>query len=114
MNAIVVLTPQQLVEIVREAVRAELPNGFSRIRSGSWISIKATGLPPLSVRKLIKDGKIRAAKVGRELRVNADDVEAFMAEASAKPAPEPEPAQVVESVDAFEAARARARARRTA
>lgn len=106
---IVVLTAEQLAALIRDAVREAL-NGSSSIRSDSWISIRQTNLPPTTVRKLIKKGTIRAAKVGRELRVSCEDVERYMKEASAKK-PEPEPAEVVEATDAFERASARARAR---
>ncbi len=114
MSAVVLLSPEELTRLIREAVRAELSNGISRFRSAeSWISIKATGLPPTTIRGLIKSGVLRAAKVGRELRINSADLESYMQNASVKKA-KPEPAEVIEAGDAFEAARARARAERKA
>ncbi|MBX3201798.1 MAG: helix-turn-helix domain-containing protein [Labilithrix sp.] len=111
MSSVVVISPDELAKLIDAAVKKAL-DGASVRRSDSWISIKATGLPPTTIRKLIKKGTIRAAKVGRELRVNAEDVHNYLVSASeAKADPEPE---VIEAADTFEAARARARARRSA
>lgn len=110
MSAVVVISPDELAKLIGDAVK-EAMNGAASIRCDSWVSIKSTGLPPTTIRGLIKKGILRAAKVGRELRVNAGDVENYMRAASTRK-PEPEPAAVVEAGDAFELARARARARR--
>lgn len=112
MSSVVVVSPDELAKLIDAAVKKAL-NGASVRRSDSWISINATGLPPTTIRKLIKKETIRAAKVGRELRVNAEDVQNYLVSASAKK-PESEPAEVIEAADAFEAARVRARARRSA
>lgn len=108
--SIVVISPDELAKLIDAAVKRAL-DGAAMNRPDSWIAIKVTGLPPTTVRKLIKNGTIRAAKVGRELRVNAEDVQNYLLSASTKKS-DPEPAEVIETADAFEAARARARTRR--
>lgn len=110
------LTPEQLAEIVREAVRAELTNGFSRLRSkAEWVPCKKAPIPRTTLDRLRDEGVVRSRKVGRDVYFHAGDLEAWMAQAPAMKKAEPEPAaKVVDGADAFEAARARARARRSA
>lgn len=102
------ISPEQLIALVREAVREALDDAAS-IRRADWISIRQSGLPRPTVKKLIKSGVLRAAKVGRELRINSSDLEKHMLKSAEKNS---EPSEVIEATDAFEAARARARAER--
>ena len=51
----------------------------------AWISIRETGLPPKTVRGLLKTKQIEGRRVGREWRVSRASVDAYMrAEAPAE------------------------------
>lgn len=51
----------------------------------AWISIRDTGLPPKTVRRLLKTGALEGRRVGREWRVSRASVDAYMrAEAPAE------------------------------
>ncbi|MCW5836586.1 MAG: helix-turn-helix domain-containing protein [Labilithrix sp.] len=111
MSAVVVISPEDLEKLIERAVRKALDEAGATRTSEEWVSIKATGLPPTTVRKLIKQGAIRAAKIGRELRVNAHDLRSHVQSSIVEP--KDEASNVVElPSDPFEAARVRARARR--
>jgi len=44
----------------------------------AWISIRDTGLPPKTVRRLLKTGALEGRRVGREWRVSRASVDAYM------------------------------------
>ncbi|MBX3221669.1 MAG: helix-turn-helix domain-containing protein [Labilithrix sp.] len=113
MSTVIVVSPEDLERLIERAVKKALAEAGALRAQDAWIPIKATGLPPTTVRKLIKSGAIRASKIGRELRVNMDDVRKHVQSSIVEPkAEESNVVAMPEPADPFEAARARARARR--
>lgn len=113
---IIVTTAEELAKLIEAAVARALANGSSvrRSEADAWVSIKSTGLPPTTVRRLIRDGKLRSLKIGRELRVSSEDLRAHLLELEEKQKAkkaEPEPA-VVPAGNVFDQALARAKMRR--
>ncbi len=111
MSAVVVISPADLVKIVRDAVREALDARGISSPDGGWVPLAKCGLPPTTLKALVKSGKVRGRKVGRANYVSAADVQRFMSE---KPA-EPAESNVVDlPVDRFERACALAEAEKVA
>ncbi len=110
MSAVVVTSPAELAALVRAAVAAEL-DARGIAPPDEWVPLTKCGLPPTTVRRLLKAGTIRGRLVGRAKFVSRADLEKFMATDTRESV---EPEVVLGAADAFEAARARGRARRSA
>lgn len=93
-----------------EALALELERGAAV--GPAWLRLGDVPLPRTSVRKAIGAGEIRASKVGRELYVSREDVDRFLASKVVTKAVAGAPDEL--PADRFEAACARARARKAA
>jgi hypothetical protein len=113
--SVVVLTAEQLSGIVKTAV-AEALREHGIAAPSTWIPIKSSGLRDGTARRAVREKKVRASRVGRELLLHAGDVAAFIAGNAVTSKEEEEPPVVTDSAEAdiFERAVVRARARRRA
>lgn len=80
-----------------------------------WMTYAATGLPGATVRRAVREGRIRASKIGRQHLVSAADVARYIEANSIAPRPAESAVQATtEPTDPFERALARGRQRRSA
>jgi hypothetical protein len=57
----------------------QVPGPSADVRELGWVPIKQCGLPERTARAGVKSGELEAAKVGRDVYVNRDSVEGFVA-----------------------------------
>ena len=82
-------------------------------RGPECMTYAATGLALATVRRAVREGRIKASKVGRHHLVSAEDVAAYIAANAVTPRPAESSVQAIEPDDPFERARAHARARKS-
>ena len=98
---VIVCTPQELAEIVREAITAALaPRGQSEL-----VPLNEAGVPVRTLRKAIRSGELSASKVGRSYVVERSALTAWLEMRRVRPKAKAVPVET-------EADRAIARARR--
>ncbi|HET7539992.1 MAG TPA: helix-turn-helix domain-containing protein [Polyangiaceae bacterium] len=100
-NRIVVCTPDELAELVREAVAAALAPRVS----SELVPLNRAGVPVRTLRNAIRVGELVAAKAGREYLVERSALTAWLAARRVRPKSKAEPVET-------EVDRALARARR--
>ncbi|GMV14703.1 MAG: hypothetical protein AMXMBFR56_29270 [Polyangiaceae bacterium] len=86
MPELVILTPEQLSALVREAVRAEL----GPRRDDAPIALASTGQPVRTLRAAIRRGELEAVRVGREYRVRPSALAAWLEDRRVAPEAKPE------------------------
>jgi hypothetical protein len=74
-----------LRQIVRTEIAAALASVAAQSAPPEWVSMRKCGLPLRTARRLVKAGKLVAAKVGRELYVRPADVAAYVASQVVEP-----------------------------
>jgi len=78
-SGIVLLTPEQLRELVREAVADALRT--AGVQSGAeWVPAGECGLPERTVRREIKAGNIEGRRIGRKIFARRSSLEAWAAQ----------------------------------
>ncbi len=87
-DAVVVMTPDQLRALVKEAVAEALDVKFANTDT---LPLRACGVSVRSLRAAIADGDLPACKVGREYRVRRADLDHWLEarKVEARPAAEP-------------------------
>lgn len=111
-SPIIVVTPEQLAALVRDAVREALDGSAGNRSDSEWMPCKKAPIPRTTLDNLRKKKIVRSCRVGREVFVHRDDLAKWMEEQSQ--IARPEVAKVIampEPSDPFERASARARAR---
>jgi len=83
MAEIVVLTAEQLREVVRGAVR----DALKEAQAGDLVTAAASGLPERTFRRLVRTGQLEGRKVGREYLVRRESLDRYLAERAAPPLP---------------------------
>jgi excisionase family DNA binding protein len=73
---VVVLSPEELVELVREAVAAAL--GGRAHGADDRVPLAAAGVPVRTLRKAIKAGELVAVRAGRSYFVRRADLDAWL------------------------------------
>jgi excisionase family DNA binding protein len=79
MADIVVMTAEQLREVVRGAVR----DALKEAQAGDLVSATVSGLSPRTFRRLVRTGKLDGKKVGRAYLVKRESLERYLAERDA-------------------------------
>jgi excisionase family DNA binding protein len=79
MAEIVVLTREQVRELVQLAVREEL----ERAKGGDLVDAAGSGLSKRTFRRLVREGKLDGKKVGRAYQVKRQSLEAYLAQRDA-------------------------------
>lgn len=97
---------------MRERTESKPPT-IDASNPATWPTRKTCGLPPTTVDRLRERGDLRVAKIGRELRINPEDLARVLASSVVTPK-NTESAPEQEAHDMFERARQRARSRRAA
>ena len=80
----------------------------------TWIPRRESPLPATTARRLVRDGIIRASKVGRVHLLHAGDVADWIAKQAVKTSAEKTPVRAELPSDPFERARALAKRRKAA
>lgn len=83
MSGLVVLQEADLRRLIEESVRAALGQ---RSTEGETLTLRETGVSVRTLRKEIREGRLRGLRVGRELRVRKSDFETWLVGREAKPA----------------------------
>jgi excisionase family DNA binding protein len=81
MAEIVVLTAEQLRDVVRDAVR----DALKRAQSDDLVGAAESGMPARTFRRLVRTGKLEGRKVGREYLVRREALDRYLAERAAPP-----------------------------
>jgi hypothetical protein len=77
---VIVLSPEQLQTLVREAVAAGIRDAGVQSGAGEWLPVTSCGLPEKTVRRAIKDGAVEGRIIGRALYARRASLEAWAAE----------------------------------
>ena len=101
-SRVVVLTPDELRELITEAVAAALG---PRAKTDELVPLAAAGVPVRTLRRAIGADELTATKIGREYRIRRADLDAWLEARRVAPRAKREPVQT-------EADRAIERARR--
>jgi excisionase family DNA binding protein len=90
-SAVIVLSPEELRAIVRDAVAEALAAGPRMGTAEDLLTLTECGAPIRTLRTAIKAGALPAVKTGREYRVRRTDLDAWLAARAVEPKPDRRP-----------------------
>jgi len=84
---VVVVTPEELRDLIADAVRAATPNG----KHDEWVDARSSGLGRRLFQRLAREGALPTFKRGRSYVAKRSDVDAYIESQRVLVDPPPEP-----------------------